>query len=186
MISRLSKNRSVHMYVMPRTVYFGWICSMLMHFSLLTLDWLLNSEVDHESSQKSCNQRKYQMWPWQQTKRLQPPKRTTQLVVFENCLKNSKPNSVIISTRYLTIMRSSRWFLNILATVLSLETLVIFFSLGGFDIAYVHLRKKLISVHEIQKFFPIDCCFCCSSSSWRSNHEQKMFKTNKKMAREQK
>ena len=27
MSSRLSKIRSVHTYVMPRTVYFGWICS---------------------------------------------------------------------------------------------------------------------------------------------------------------
>ena len=29
MSSRLSKIRSVHTYVMPRTVYFGWICNMV-------------------------------------------------------------------------------------------------------------------------------------------------------------
>ena len=29
MSSRLSKIRSVHTYVMPRTVYFGWICTIL-------------------------------------------------------------------------------------------------------------------------------------------------------------
>ena len=40
--SRLSKIRSVHTYVIPRTVYFGWICSVLpccMHKSMIHNDW---------------------------------------------------------------------------------------------------------------------------------------------------
>ena len=35
MSSRLSKIRSVHTYVMPRTVYFGWICMWLVNHYLV-------------------------------------------------------------------------------------------------------------------------------------------------------
>ena len=37
--SRLSKIRSVHTYVMPRTVYFGWICRWFYPFWTFYLIW---------------------------------------------------------------------------------------------------------------------------------------------------
>ena len=35
--SRLSKIHSVHTYVMPRTVYFGWICTYLKNFTWMSM-----------------------------------------------------------------------------------------------------------------------------------------------------
>ena len=37
MSSRLSKVRSVHTYVMHRTVYFGWICTYLKNFTWMSM-----------------------------------------------------------------------------------------------------------------------------------------------------
>ena len=45
MSSQLSKIRSVHtMYVMPRTVYFGWICILLMNLNWNILSPSLNKK----------------------------------------------------------------------------------------------------------------------------------------------
>ena len=41
--SRLSKMRSLHTYVMPRTVNFGWICIKYINKSLALLDAVINS-----------------------------------------------------------------------------------------------------------------------------------------------
>ena len=43
MSSRLSKIRSVHTYVMLRTVYFGWIC--ILKWNMLNGIWIRNIEI---------------------------------------------------------------------------------------------------------------------------------------------
>ena len=46
MSSLLSKIRSVHTYVMPRTVYFGWICSFDMAIKNLFI-WNMTSKFNN-------------------------------------------------------------------------------------------------------------------------------------------
>ena len=54
MSSRLSKIRSVHTYVMPRTVYFGWICSNLTNASAISMMIFINEIYECIWLKKHC------------------------------------------------------------------------------------------------------------------------------------
>ena len=54
MKGRLSKIRSLHTHVIPRTVYFGWICTLIWKLLLTLVDRYLRTSLKEHF--KICNQ----------------------------------------------------------------------------------------------------------------------------------